>query len=50
MTTDSLREPSGGCETESAGGDGPGRRADTGRATTVPVIPLWERLRTGARG
>jgi hypothetical protein len=29
-------------------GDGP--RAEGGPATTVAVIPLWDRLRTGVRG
>ncbi|WP_200301869.1 hypothetical protein [Streptomyces adelaidensis] len=41
---------------DTPGGDGPGQghgdgfRADIGTATTVAVIPLWDRPRTGVRG
>jgi hypothetical protein len=52
MTVDGLREPRA-CERSGAVDvvrDGQEIRAADGRTTTVPVIPLWERLRTGARG
>ncbi|GCB46640.1 hypothetical protein [Streptomyces sp. NL15-2K] len=53
MTTDRLSEPR---ERDSAEGaadavrGGYGVRAENGPTTTVPVMPLWERLRTGVRG
>lgn len=48
MTTDGLSEPT----TRAAQGDtaGNGARADGRPTTTVPVIPLWERLRGGGHG
>ena len=48
MTTDALRETKQGAVAVEAR-DGHGRRSDD-RPTTVQVIPLWDRLRTGARG
>ncbi|MDN0195227.1 hypothetical protein NW895_09320 [Streptomyces sp. S.PNR 29] len=50
MTSDWLSEPGERAETVDAGRDGRGCRAEDGPTTTVPVIPLWERLRTGVRG
>ncbi|MEV2216232.1 hypothetical protein AB0H86_33250 [Streptomyces sp. NPDC050997] len=53
MTTDCLSGPRERERAEgvSVVGDGRGSRAAQDRpATTVPVIPLWERLRTEVRG
>lgn len=50
MTTDGLRKPGEMAETAAGVRDGHGRRAEGGPARTVPVIPLWDRKRTGARG
>ncbi|MGW7494260.1 hypothetical protein ACWGKA_08115 [Streptomyces luteogriseus] len=48
MTTVALRErtTAPAAENTAAGG----LRADVRPATTVPVIPLWERPRKGGRG
>ncbi|MEU2271331.1 hypothetical protein ABZ568_33900 [Streptomyces olindensis] len=48
MTTDGLREPT----TRADEGDTvrSGSRAEARPTTTVPVIPLWERLRGGGDG
>jgi hypothetical protein len=50
MTTDWLSEPGERADRADAARDGHGFRAEDGPTTTVPVIPLWERLRTGVRG
>ncbi|WP_411148312.1 hypothetical protein [Streptomyces sp. A30] len=58
MTTDRLSEPTtitttmtrDGAEAVEAVRDGHGCRGESRPTTTVPVMPLWERLRTGARG
>ncbi|MDQ1048014.1 hypothetical protein [Streptomyces sp. V4I2] len=62
MTTDRLSEPTtmtmtmarararDSAEAVEAVRDGHGCRGESRPATTVPVMPLWERLRTGARG
>ncbi|WP_286256309.1 hypothetical protein [Streptomyces graminofaciens] len=53
MTTDGLREQGQAAEAVAAGdrhGQGRGLRPDDRPATTVPVIPLWDRPRTGVRG
>ncbi|KOG34085.1 hypothetical protein [Streptomyces resistomycificus] len=53
-TTDRRGEPS--CRTHvvdaglGAGRGGPEFRPAVGTTATVPVIPLWERLRAGVRG
>ncbi|MEV0169525.1 hypothetical protein AB0I00_00165 [Streptomyces sp. NPDC050803] len=52
MTTEGLREPGEKAqEAEAMGrGQGHGLRADGRLTTTVPVMPLWERLGGGVRG
>jgi len=52
MTTDCLRGPRDRerAEEVSVVGDGRGAWAQDRPTTTVPVIPLWERLRTEVRG
>lgn len=53
MTTEGLREPrqaTEAVEAKDGRGRGHGRRSDDGPTTTVPVIPLWDRPRTGVRG
>ncbi|WP_159050107.1 hypothetical protein [Streptomyces sp. MMG1533] len=52
VTTDRLSEPRTRerAEAVDAVRDGHGRRAEGRLTTTVPVIPLWERLGTGVRG
>jgi hypothetical protein len=50
MTTDCLSEPGERAEAADAVRDGRGPRAEGRPTTTVPVIPLWERLRKGTRG
>ncbi|MDQ0715683.1 hypothetical protein QFZ55_005135 [Streptomyces luteogriseus] len=48
MTTEALRERT---TTPAAGNTATGGlRADVRPATTVPVLPLWERPRKGGRG
>ncbi|CAM5228866.1 hypothetical protein SALBM311S_12947 [Streptomyces alboniger] len=52
MTTDCLSGPGDRerAEEVSVVGNGSGSRAQNRPTTTVPVVPLWERLRTEARG
>lgn len=55
MTTDGLSKPRQATEAMDArdgyGSErGHGFRSSGGPTTTVPVIPLWARPRTGARG
>ncbi|MCX4698463.1 hypothetical protein OG252_21020 [Streptomyces sp. NBC_01352] len=61
MTTDRLSEPTtmtmttmtmtrDSAEAVEAVRDGHGCRGESRPTTTVPVMPLWERLPTGARG
>ncbi|WP_406494815.1 hypothetical protein OHB06_30440 [Streptomyces sp. NBC_01604] len=62
MTTDRLSEPTtmtttitttmtrDGAEAVEAVRDSHGCRGESRPTTTVPVMPLWERLPTGARG
>ncbi|MGC0338457.1 hypothetical protein RKD20_003491 [Streptomyces sp. SLBN-8D4] len=57
MTTEVSRTPSGGADGTAAAGDGrgdaPGNRAESGTkhgsVTSVAVVPLWDRFRTGVR-
>jgi hypothetical protein len=49
MTTDLRREPKEGAKAVDVLGDGQGRQGGDGPTATVPVIPLWERLRAGVR-
>lgn len=48
MTSDALGEPT--TRADEGGSATNGSRAEARPATTVPVIPLWERLRGGGDG
>lgn len=55
MTTDGTNETRRATEAVDTGDGhgsvrGHGFRSGSGTTTTVPVIPLWARPRTGARG
>ncbi|MDL5203344.1 hypothetical protein [Streptomyces sp. ALI-76-A] len=50
MTTDCLSEPRERTETADTAGEGHRAHEAERPATTVPVMPLWERLHTGVRG
>jgi hypothetical protein len=50
MTTDGLREPRERAEAADVVRHMPGLRAEGRPTTTVPVIPLWERVHKGVRG
>lgn len=50
MATEGLKEPGEGAHAVGAEREWRGLRAEKGRTTTVPVIPLWNRPRTGVCG
>lgn len=50
MTTDCLSEPRERTEAVDTVRDGRGAHEAQCPTTTVPVMPLWERLGTGGRG
>ncbi|MBC2901356.1 hypothetical protein [Streptomyces cupreus] len=50
MTTDGLREPGERVQAADSAGQGEGLRVEGRPTTTVPVIPLWQRLDGGTRG
>lgn len=50
MTTEGLREPRDRARAADCARQGQGPRAEVRPTTTVPVIPLWERLGGGVRG
>ncbi|MDH6623628.1 hypothetical protein M2271_001420 [Streptomyces sp. LBL] len=49
MTTECLSGPRERADVMDAAKDGRGLRPEDRPTTTVPVIPLWERLRTGVQ-